>query len=200
MAQRGMGRSAVEHLAAAVEAFVAGKYGKAARAAEAAKELAPRSPTVREVLGLSAYRLSRWDAALRELKTYRRFTGETWHIPIEMDVLRALDRPDDVERSWELLQRLGGARQAIDEGKVVYASYLLDRDDAAGAWRVANPGRIGNDPSESELRVWYVAAKAAARAGDPATARRLYEAVQGNDPAFPGLDELERAITGGSNS
>jgi len=196
VAQRGQGREAVEHLAAAVAAFVAGKYGKAERSAAAAKQLAPRSPTVREVLGLSAYRLGRWEEALRELRTYRRLTGATFNMPVEMDVLRAMERPEDVEKVWELLRRLGGSKATMDEGRVVFASFLLDRDEARRAWEVANPGRIGDEPRESELRVWYVAARAAARLGDRGTARRLYEAIQDSDPAFPGLDELDAAIGG----
>jgi tetratricopeptide (TPR) repeat protein len=196
VAHKGQGREAVEHLAGAVEAFVAGKYGKAERAAAAAKELAPRSSIVREVLGLSAYRMGRWEQALRELRTYRRLTGETFNLPVEMDALRALERPGDVEKAWELLRRLGGTRATMDEGRVVFGSYLLDRDDARRAWDVVNPGRIGADPKEHELRVWYVAARAAVRLGDRATARKLYEAIQDSDPAFPGLDELDAAIGG----
>jgi tetratricopeptide (TPR) repeat protein len=196
VAHKGQGREAVEHLAAAVEAFVAGKYGKAERAAAAAKQLAPRSSIVREVLGLSAYRMGRWEEALRELRTYRRLTGETFNLPVEMDVLRALERPGDVEKAWGLLRRLGGTRATMDEGRVVFGSYLLDRDEARRAWDVVDPGRLGREPKEHELRVWYVAARAAVRLGDRATARKLYEAIQDSDPAFPGLDELDAAISG----
>jgi hypothetical protein len=186
-------RAAVEHLAGAVEAFVGAKYGRAVRSAEEAKQLAPRSGTVREVLALSLYRLGRWEPALRELRTYRRFTGDTYHMALEIDALRALDRPEDVERAWELVGKLGGAREAVQECRVVYASFLLDRDEPRAAWDVINPERIVAEARESDLRVWFVAAKVAGRLGDFGTARRLYEAVQAADPAFPGLDELDRA-------
>jgi tetratricopeptide (TPR) repeat protein len=188
------GRQAIAHLEEAVAAFVGGRYGRALQDAEQGKECAPRDPTMREVIGLSAYRLGRWEQALAELRTFRRLAGDTTHLPVEMDALRALERDRDVEVAWALLRRLGGTRTTMDEGRVVYGSFLLDRDRAREAWEVTRPPRIGGEAEESELRVWYVASRAAARMGDLATARRLYEAIQGEDPSFPGLDDLERAF------
>lgn len=189
-------RNAMDELLEAADAFASGKHAKAMRHAERAKELSPRSASIRELLALSAYRTSRWEIALRELRTFRRLTGEATHIPVEMDVLRALDRPDDVESAWGLLRRLDARRETRDEGRVVYGSFLLDRGEDRKAWDVTDPKRIHDAPTESELRVWYVASRAAARLGDMKTARRLYEAVQASDPAFPGLDELDAATRG----
>jgi tetratricopeptide (TPR) repeat protein len=186
--------AATAHLESAAKAFAAGKHGKALSEAEAAKELSPREATIRELIGLSAYRMGRWDLALRELRTFRRFTGEATHVPIELDVLRALDRPSDVEDLWKQFQRFDADRETRHEARVVFASFLLDRGEDHRAWEVADPKRLGEDPGESELRVWYVAARAAQRLGDTATARRLYQAVEAADAAFPGLDELDRLI------
>ncbi len=185
---------ASSRLLAAAQAFAGGRHGKAVREAEVAKQLSPRDATVREVLGLALYRSGRWDIALRELKTFRRLTGETTHVPVEMDVLRALERPEEVRKTWTVLRRLGGDKATMDEARVVYGSFLLDEDDPRGAWDVANPRRIEAQPRDSEVRVWYVAARAAARLGDAGTARKLYEAIQGADPAMPGMDELDRMI------
>ncbi len=187
---------ATEKLTAAAEAFAGGKHGRAVRFAEQAKEASPRDATIREVLGLAAYRLGRWQQALRELRTFRRYTGETTHLAVEMDVLRALDRPDDVDAAWDLFRRLGGSRDARNEAKVVYAAHLLDREEPRRAWDVVQPIRITDRARESDLRVWYVAARVAARLGDREAARRLFRAVQETDPAFPGLDELDRVIAG----
>jgi len=181
-------------LLAAAQAFAAGRHGKAFREAEIAKELSPRDATVREVLGLAAYRMQRWEVALRELRTFRRLTGDTIHLPVEMDILRALDRPDDVATAWATMRRLGGERSSMDEARVVYGSFLLDRGDARAAWEVAGPKRLVDSPRESEVRVWYVGARAAARLGDAATARQIFEAIQQTEPAMPGLDELDRLI------
>jgi hypothetical protein len=184
--------AAAESLQEAAEAFAASKHGRALKLAGQAKELSPRDATVRELLALSAYRLGQWDLALRELRTYRRYTGDTTHLPVEMDVLRALGRPDDVEAAWDLMRKLGGSREARNEARVVFGAHLLDLDQAQRAWDVTNPGRIGPDATESDLRVWYVAARAAAELGDRRTGRRLFEAIQQADPAFPALDELDR--------
>ena len=185
---------AAQELEEAAVAFVAGRYAKARHHAEEAKALAPRLPAIREVLGLSAYRMGRWDQALAELRTFRRLSGDTTHIPIEMDVLRALERHDEVEAAFALLRRLGGSPAAMDEGRVVYASFLLDQDRAREAWEVARPANLRAAPSDGDLRVWYVAARAAARLGDRSGSRRLYQAIVEADPGFPGLDELEAAL------
>lgn len=183
--------AAIEHLEAAAKAFAASRYGKALGEAESAKALSPRDATIRELIALSAYRLGRWDDALRELRAFRRLTGEPLHIPIELDVLRALGRPsEEIDELWGQLQRLDADGATRDEARVVYASHLIDRGDTRRAWEITNPKRITADPPESELRVWYVAARAAGLLGDIATARRLRDAIEAADPAFPGIDEL----------
>ncbi len=194
MTPKGNLAAATEHLVAAATNFSKGRYGKALAEAEQAKALASRDATVREILALSAYRVGRWDLALRELRTFRRFTGESTHMPVEMDVLRALQRPADVERTWQLFNEIGGSADTRREARVVFGSHLLDQGDADRAWEVTNPKRMTADPAESELRVWYVASKAAHRLGDTGTARQLFEAIERADAAFPGLDELGRLL------
>jgi predicted Zn-dependent protease len=185
---------ALEALGSAVEAFTAGKYHRSLELAKRAKNLASRDSTVREVLGLSAYRVGDWQTALAELRTYRRLAGETTHLPIEMDVLRALDRGADVTAAWQELNRRGGSKATIAEGQVVYASFLMDQGDVTQARKLTRPTRITADPHPGELRVWFVAARAAALADDPDDARRLADAIVAADPGFPGIDDLETDI------
>lgn len=185
---------ALEALGNAVEAFTDGRYHRALDQSRKAKNLAPRDQTVREVLGLSAYRVGDWQTALAELRTYRRLAGDTTHLPIEMDALRALDRPKDVVAAWEELNKRGGSKATLAEGKVVYASHLIDSGDVSAARKLVRPARVSGDPHPAELRVWYVAARAAALDGDPDDARRIADAIVAADPAFPGLDDLERDI------
>ena len=189
--------AASEALQEAALAFAAGKHGRCLKLAQQAKELSPRDATVRELMALSAYRLGQWDVALRELRTYRRYTGDTTHLAVEMDVLRAKDRPEDVDAAWDLMGRLGGSREARNEAKVVYGAHLLDRGEAKRAWEITNPGRITSEAGESDMRVWFVAARAAAELGDLGTARKLFNAIQKADPAFPALDELDRVTRDG---
>lgn len=177
-------------LTEAADAFADGRFPKAYGRLIKAKQISSRTPTIRELLGLTSYRMSQWDEALRELRAYRRIAGDTTHMPVEMDCLRALKRGSDVEKVWALYEELGGLSSTDCEMRVVYASHLLDKGDPRGAWKVANPGRLKNDAREWDLRQWYVAARAAAALGDKDTARQLAASVEKHDIAFPGLTEL----------
>ena len=82
----------------------------------------------------------------------------------------------------------------MNEGIVVYASYLLDEGRAQEAWTVADPKTIEREPNEAHLRRYYVAGRAAAALGDRVTARRFSDAIVLTDPSFPGWEELEAEI------
>lgn len=185
---------ALQALGEASEAFADGAYQRAVRKAQKAKELSPRDVTVREVLGLAAYRLGDWQLALSELRTFRRLAGETTHLPVEMDALRAMGRVDDVENAWNTLQKLGGRPAVMKEGTVVYASHLADAGRLDEAWSLVAPRRLKDKPFPEDLRLWYVAARIAALRSDHEQATTLRNAILEHDPAFPGIDELERLI------
>lgn len=189
--------AALAALGAAAEAFTEGQYHTAVRKAEHAKDLASRDATIREILGLAAYRVGDWQKALRELRTYRRLSGETTHMPVEMDILRALERPRDVEAAWQEFRKLGGGPAAKKEARVVYASHLIDRDELDKAAEVAGSPRRVADPWPEDLRLWYVAARIAALRGDKSRARGIAEDLVLADPSFPGLDDLDRLIDAG---
>jgi hypothetical protein len=121
--------------------------------------------------------------------------GETTHLPIEMDVLRAQGRNKDVEKAWQELQKRGGHGLVMNEGKIVYASYLLDEGRADEAWKIVEPPRMEQRPNEGHLRLYYVAARTAAARGDRETARKLSDEIVTHDPSFPGYEQLEREIT-----
>lgn len=185
---------AINHLASAMERFAEERYPAAVGELRKAKQLSPRSATIRELLGLSAYRSGYWDEALRELRTFRRLTGDLIHYPVEMDCLRGLERPDDVIKAWERLQDYDISPTINHEARVVYASFLLDQDRARDAWPVIKPGRLVASPTEGELRRWFVAARVALEAGDKDAARRLVAALDEQEPDFEGVDELRRAL------
>jgi tetratricopeptide (TPR) repeat protein len=159
-----------------------------------AKALAPQSSIIRELLGLSAYYAEQWLPALQELRAFRRFTGESMHMPVEMDSLRALGRAADVDKTWELFRELGGDRDTQREAAVVYASHLLDQGRLTDAWRIIKPGRLVSPAAESEVRRWFVAARVAVAAGDKDAAERLIAAIAKEDPSLAGLDELREML------
>ncbi len=181
-------------LNAAADAFADGRYRLARDKLVEAKELSSRASAIRELLGLSAYRAGLWQEALRELRTFRRLAGDTTHMAVEMDALRAMGKSEDVHKTWHELQRLGAGPAALKEGRVVYGAFLIDEGDPRAAWAVTEPKRITKEPFEEDLRQWYVAARAAVMLGDPATARKLMDAIESEDAAFAGLDQLSAEI------
>jgi hypothetical protein len=188
--------AAIAELEAGLTAFAEERFGKAAGSLRKAKELAPRSATIREMLGLSAYQLEQWQEALRELRTYRRLTGSTDHMAIELDCQRAVGADAiAIDKTWELFQELGGSREAEDEIRVVYASFLLDKGETERAWAAIKPGRLVSTPSESLLRRWAVAARVSDAKGDRETARRLVLAIRDADPDIPWLTKYDDLLS-----
>jgi hypothetical protein len=121
-------------------------------------------------------------------------TGETTHMPIEMDVLRAQGRNADVEKVWLELQDRGAKPGVYNEGRVVYGAFLIDQGKPEAALDVVGRRVPGGSAQESELRRAYVAARAAAAMGDRRLARSIADAIIAADPGFPAIDQLEREI------
>ena len=184
----------LEALGSASEALADGNYQSAVRHGQRAKSLSPQSATIRETIGIASYKMGDWGAALTELRAYRRMAGDTTHLPIEMDVLRAMGRNKDVEKAWTELQKRGGHGLVMNEGTVVYCSYLLDEGRVKEAWKIVEPGKLEDNPNEGHLRLYYVAARVAAALGDRQRARLLSDAIIQADPSFPGYEQLEREI------
>ncbi len=181
---------ALELLSEGSDLFASERFEQAAKTLRQAKAVASRSATIRELLGLAAYNVELWEEALRELRTYRRLSGETTHMPEEMDCLRGLGRPADVDKTWQIFQELGGSRITEDEARVVYGSHLLDRGQLRDAWEVVRPGRLVAQAPPSTLRKWFVAARIALAGGDLETATTLHKAISKQDAEVPGLAEL----------
>ena len=186
--------AAIRELERGVEAFAAGKFPQAAGALRRAKSAAGRVATIRELLGLAAYQTGAWEEALRELRAFRRMSGETDQMPVEMDCLRALGRSKDVDKTFALLQDLGAGRDTDNEARVVYASHLLDEGRIEDAWRVIKPGRLIDSPPASLVRRWAVAARVAAAADDRDAVATFLSAIRDHDPETPWLEDLEREL------
>jgi len=186
---------AIGHLTKGMEHFADERYPAAASELRKAKELSPRSSTVRELLGLATYRSGQWEEGLRELRTFRRITGDLIHMPVEMDCLRALGRKEDVVKTWERIQEHDISATISHEARVVYASFLLDEGRPREAWPIIKPKRLVAAPSPGELRRWYVAARVALEAGDNDAARRLVSALENQETDFDGVAELRQALS-----
>ncbi len=186
--------AALRELQLGLGSYSVGRHRVAAGALRKAKDLSPRSATVRELLGLSLYQLEDWEGALRELRTFRRLAGETTHLAVEMDCLRALGRPGDVEKAWAVFEEFGADRDAEDEIRVVFASHLLDQGRVSEAWKVIKPGRLLANAPEAALRRWAVAARVAHAAGDREAVKTLVDAIRKQDPDLDWLEDLQSAL------
>lgn len=185
---------AIFHLSKGMEAFADERYPAAAAELRKAKELSPRAATIRELLGLAAYRSGQWEEALRELRTFRRITGEMLHTPVELDCLRALGNHQGIATAWKMIQEADLHPETQNEARVVYASYLVDQGRPRDAWAVIRPGRLVASPTPGQLRRWFVAARVALAAGDPDAARKLLDAVESHEVDFEGVEELRSQL------
>lgn len=172
-------------IAKALENFIADNYVLAAEIADEAKAIAPRSPRIRELLGLALYRTDRWHDASRELLTYRRLTGRKDQNHVIADCYRALGRFDRAVEICREVTPKDVDPEVWTEVVIVAASSLADSGEIDRA--LAQMARADLAPKQIErhtLRAWYVRAELLEKKGDHAQARRGLERIYDEDPDF----------------
>jgi tetratricopeptide (TPR) repeat protein len=192
-ARAGKADAAIARLERAVALLDRGDARGAATEAAKAKELAPRAPAVREVLGLALYQLERFSEALSEMQAYRRMSGRADQNHIIADSLRALGRPDRaVPLAEEALAARGVPLAAKTEAVVVAASALADQGKYDHALGMLRRIRTRDDVADPEvIRVWYVTGDILEQAGRKADAAREFRKILRHDPSA--YDAAERA-------
>ena len=118
---------AIARLSRAVELLERGDSGAAIAEARKAKEAAPRSSSVREVLGMAYYGQERWQEAMTELKAYRRITGRADQNHIIADCMRGIGRPGEAVALAEEELRAKVPNEAKAEAVIVASSALADQ-------------------------------------------------------------------------
>jgi tetratricopeptide (TPR) repeat protein len=191
-ARAGKAEPATARLERAVELLERGDARGAAAEAQKAKELAPRSPAVREVLGLAFYRQERYREALTEMQTYRRMSGRADQNHIIADCLRSIGRPDRaVPLAEEALAARGVPLAAKTEAVIVAASALADQGKFDQALGLLRRVRTRDDVAGPEvIRVWYVTGDILAKAGRTQEAAREFRKILRHDAAA--YDAAER--------
>ena len=116
-----------QRLERAEEAYGQEDYRRAWRSLDGMAKEAPKVPEIRELAGLTLYRLRRWDLAARELEANRELTGRTDLHPVLADCYRAQRRWTDVELIWAELRSSGASSAVLAEGRIVAAGALGDR-------------------------------------------------------------------------
>lgn len=99
----------------------------------AASRKGGRLAVVREAVGLAAYAAGDYEEALRELRTYRRISGDQTHLPVMADCLRGMGRPEkaiELGQEPEAAQLTGTARAEL---AMVLSGAYSDQGDTASA-------------------------------------------------------------------
>ena len=177
---------AIERLARALHAFEAHRYSEARKLSMPLLSQVVGLAIVHEVAGLSMYRLGRWQDAADQLEIARGIKpGEVVNHPVLADCYRALRRYEKVTELWESMKLLSPPAALLAEGRIVAAGALADQGELQSAVRMMTHGT--SDPhkvQEHHLREWYVLADLYDRAGDVASARRLFVKIQSSDAKF----------------
>ena len=184
-----------ERLRDASRAFRRDRFDDARRILRPLADSAPTAESVRELLGLTYYRLGRWKLAVTELEAFRDLSGSTEQHPVLADCYRALGRHAKVVELWEELRHASPSAALVAEGRIVYAGSLADQGrlaDAITALETSKPPT--RRPQEHHLRVTYALADLHERAGDVPRARQLFSIVAAADPELGDVAARLRAL------
>ena len=177
---------AIERLARSLHAFEAHRYSEARKLIMPLLSQVIGLAIVHEVAGLSMYRLGRWQDAADQLEIARGLKpAEVVNHPVLADCYRALRRYEKVTELWESMKLMSPQAGLLAEGRIVAAGALADQGELQSAVRMMTHGT--SDPhkvQEHHLREWYVLADLYDRAGDVASARRLFVKIQSSEPKF----------------
>ncbi|HEX3542294.1 MAG TPA: tetratricopeptide repeat protein [Acidimicrobiales bacterium] len=180
-----------QRLAEAVHAYDRDRYQEALRILRPLARALPEAAAVREILGLTLYRMGRWPAALKELEEYRALSESSDQLPVMMDCQRALHNHRAVDALWEELREASPSPEVVVEGRIVMAGSLADRGDLPGAIKLLSRDVGVKKPRPHHLREWYALADLHERAGDVPRARDLFGRIEAFDPtAFDTRDRL----------
>jgi len=186
------GNRANDRLREAAHAFERERYDEARSLLRPIAEQAPQAMSVRELLGLTYYRLGRWKDSVRELEAFRFGSGSTEQHPVLADAYRGLKKHRQVEELWDELREASPAGDLVTEGRIVMAGSLADRKDLKAAIELLERSqRSVKRPQVHHLRQAYALADLYERAGDVARSRELFRWVVEHEPEF--ADAAERA-------
>jgi thioredoxin-like negative regulator of GroEL len=174
-------RSAAK-VADAARAYAADRYPEALRILRRLVAQSPESAVVRELLGLTLYRMGRWAQAVRELEAYHRLSGSYEQFPVVADCYRAMRCYADADAVWSELRRASPSAEVMAEGRIVAAGCLADKGELAAAISLLQPSLRKAKPKRLHLRQWYALADLYERAGEVPRARELFGRIAAVDP------------------
>lgn len=184
-----------ERLRNASRAFERERFTEARKLLKPLAERAPGSAPVRELYGLTLYRLGQWRAAARELEAFRTLSGSVEQLPVLADCYRALKRYDEVDELWKELSAASPSAEIVTEGRIVTAGAMADRGELDRAIRLLEAGqKPAKRMRAHHLRLTYALGDLVERAGDIPRARQLFRRVAHADPDFADATSRLRAL------
>ena len=183
-------------LADAARAYDRERYSDALPTLRELAKSARGSSAVRELLGLTYYRLGRWKEALAELTEFAELTASVDQHPVMADCERALGHHAAVEELFAELRRTGAGSDVLAEGRLVMAGSLADRGEINAAIELLLPAvnRVVRKPLDRHLRQWYAIADLYERSGDLPRAREYFMKVVAADPEMSNVVERLAAL------
>jgi tetratricopeptide (TPR) repeat protein len=179
----------------ASRAYDAERYGDASRMLRQLAEQAPGAAAVRELYGLTLYRMQRWRPAVRELEAFQTLSQSTEQHPVLADCFRALRQYDKVDELWAELRASSPSAELVTEGRIVYAGSLIDRGDVRGAVTTLEQGfSFPKRAQVHHLRRAYALADAYERAGEVVRARELFQRIAAEDREFADVVNRVRSL------
>ncbi len=185
-----------QRLAEASRAFERDRFTEARGLLRPLAQRAPGSAPVRELYGLTLYRLGQWAAATRELEAFAELTGSAEQHPVLADCARALKRWDRVEELWRELKSASPSAALVAEGRIVMAGALADQGRLSDAIALLEPA-VARQPKklrEHHLRLLYALADLRERAGEVPAARSLFRRIRDVAPDFADVSDRLRAL------
>jgi hypothetical protein len=184
-----------QRFANARRAFERDRFGEARRMLEPLARDAPGASGVRELYGLTLYRLGEYRKAARELEEFRTLTGSSDLNAVLADCYRALHRWTAVAELWDELRAASPDPAVVADGRIVMAGALSDQGKLPQAIALLErPGSHPRKPQLHHLKQWYALADLYDRAGDVPRARTLFTRVRQADPAFADVSQRLRAL------
>jgi tetratricopeptide (TPR) repeat protein len=183
-------KGAQDQLARAADAFTAGRERDALRLLRPLRDAYPEASAVRELLGLTHYRLGNYAAAAKELDAFVQLTDSVEQHPVLMDTMRAMGKYRRVDELWEELAASSPSSALVTEGRIVLAGSRADRGRLKDA--IATLDRAAKSPrrvQEHHLRLWYALADLYERAGEIPKARDLFLRIRKYDASFGDVAE-----------
>jgi tetratricopeptide (TPR) repeat protein len=189
------GARADQRMRDAGDAFKRGRFEEARRVLRPLAESAPAVAALRELYGLTLYRLGRWKQAAAELEAFRTLSDSVDQHPVLADSYRALGRYDEVETLWDELRTASPSGELVAEGRIVTAGALADQGRLDEALALLEPAvRPARRAKPYHLRVAYALADLYERAGDLPRARELFQRVAAADPEFVDIQSRIAAL------